>query len=149
MLSRLGVVAIVGLSAAGGFAVSSSDGTLFAQPATTQWDGVYTLEQAERGERLYTDHCASCHGAELDGGDRAPGLAGDEFSFNWDGATFRELFELTSYSMPQDDPGSLSAQQNADVLAYMLHKGNYPVGAEELPTDLEQLDALAFVATRP
>ncbi len=31
----------------------------------------------------------------------------------------------------------------------MLHKGNYPVGEEELPTDVEQLDTLVFVAMRP
>lgn len=28
-------------------------------------DGVYTQEQAKRGEMLYATYCANCHGAEL------------------------------------------------------------------------------------
>ena len=32
------------------------------------WDGVYTEEQAKRGEELYRKECASCHGYTLVGG---------------------------------------------------------------------------------
>ncbi len=52
-------------------------------------------------------------------------------------------------SMPQNDPGSLSQQQNADILAYMLQQGSYPAGTTELPTDLTQLEALKFLETKP
>lgn len=115
----------------------------------SQWDGVYTAEQAARGASLYDAHCASCHGADLNGINRAPAVAGDEFGANWDGATLGELFELLQYSMPQDDPGSLSAEQNADILAHMLQRGGYPAGPSALPPDVETLHTLRFVATRP
>jgi len=34
--------------------------------ADTPATGTYTDEQFERGEALYTQQCAQCHGAELD-----------------------------------------------------------------------------------
>ena len=51
--------------------------TVHAQPPTTSvWDGVYTVEQANRGKGMYAEQCASCHGSELTGGEMAPPLAG-------------------------------------------------------------------------
>ena len=149
MPSRPALSALIGLAAAGFFTVIGPDGTLSARQATSQWDGVYTMEQATRGQVLYDDQCASCHGAELNGEGRAPGLAGGVFSANWDDLTLGDLFEQMRLSMPQNDPGSLNRQQNADILAYMLHKGSYPTGQMELPADLEVLETLKFVATKP
>jgi len=137
------------LAAAHFFTAVGPNGPLSAQQAKSQWDGVYTSEQAQRGQVLYDDQCSSCHGMELNGGERAPALAGDEFSFNWHDATLGELFEMMSISMPQNDPGSLSPRQNANILAYMLHKGNYPTGQTELASDLEVLKTVKLVATKP
>src|SRR5438876_3128832 len=44
-------------------------------PATESrsvWDGVYTEEQAKRGESIYRKECAVCHGDMLTGGESAP-----------------------------------------------------------------------------
>lgn len=122
---------------------------LSAYQARSPWDGVYTVEQATRGQVLYDEQCASCHGSELNGGSRAPSLAGDEFSANWNNATLGDLFEYQRFSMPQNDPGSLSPQENADILAYMLQKGHYPPGATELSTDIEDLKTVTLLATTP
>ena len=149
MKSRLALSAIIGLAAADFFTAIGPDGTLSARQAKSQWDGVYTSEQAKRGQVLYDDQCSSCHGAELNGGERAPSLAGGEFSANWNDFTLGDLFEEMSFSMPQNDPGTLNPQQNADILAYMLHKGTYPTGPTELATDLEVLKTVKFVATKP
>ena len=45
-------------------ALGASYSALRAQEAEphTVWDGVYTAAQATRGEGLYGQHCASCHG---------------------------------------------------------------------------------------
>jgi len=40
--------------------------TIRAQERTV-WDGIYTDEQATRGEALYGEHCVRCHGATLQG----------------------------------------------------------------------------------
>ena len=149
MKSRLALSAIIGLAAADFFTAIGPDGTLSARQSKSQWNGVYTSEQSKRGQVLYDDQCSSCHGAELNGGERAASLAGGEFSANWNDFTLGDLFEEMSFSMPQNDPGSLSPQQNADILAYMLHKGTYPTGPAELATDLEVLKTVKFVATKP
>ena len=52
-------------------------------------------------------------------------------------------------SMPQNNPGSLSRQQNADILAAMLKKGNYPTGKTELPTQTEMLNQYKFTSQKP
>ena len=103
--------------------------TVHAQPPTKSiWDGVYTDEQATRGKALYSEKCASCHGGELTGGEMAPPLAGGEFMAGWDGLTIGDLFERIRISMPQNAPGSLSGQQNADILAFMFSANKFPAG---------------------
>ena len=108
------------------------------------WDGVYTTEQAKRGETLYGQSCASCHGTTLEGGEMAPPLAGGQFNSNWNGLSLGDLFERTRISMPQNNPGSLSRAQYADVLAYMLSAGSFPAGKVELPREVEILRQIAF-----
>src|SRR5260370_22784361 len=84
-------------------------------PSRSVWDGVYTAEQAKRGQGLYNTQCASCHGDTLGGGESAPALAGAEFMSNWSGLTVGDLFERTRTSMPQSKPGSLSRELNAHI----------------------------------
>src|SRR2546423_11279807 len=82
------------------------------------WDGVYSADQAKRGQALYNAQCASCHGDTLTGGESAPPLAGGEFLSNWSGLSVGELFDRTRSTMPQNKPGSLSRAANAEILAY-------------------------------
>lgn len=132
----------IGLAAMAAFTAS-------AEQAQSQWDGVYTAEQAKRGEALYAEKCSSCHGPEMAGGEMAPGLAGGEFTANWNDLSVGDLFERIRISMPQNNPGSLSRQQNADVLAFMFAKGSYPAGKADLATQTEVLNTIKFLATKP
>ena len=115
-----------------------------APPSRSVWDGVYTAEQSKRGEPLYGQHCASCHGTMLEGGEMAPALAGGAFSANWNGLSLGDLFERIRISMPQNSPGSLSRQQYVDILAVMLGGGEFPRGKTELPRETEVLKQIAF-----
>jgi mono/diheme cytochrome c family protein len=146
MKVKIAIVALFGF-AAGVFGVGAND-TLSAQQKT-QWDGVYTEEQAKRGEPLYAEKCSSCHGPDMNGGEMAPGLTGGEFTANWNDLTLGDLFERMRISMPQNNPGSLSRQENADILAAILKKANYPAGQTELPTQTEMLNMYKFMATKP
>jgi mono/diheme cytochrome c family protein len=123
--------------------------TLSAQAVTSQWDGVYTVEQAKRGEQLYDKKCSSCHGTDLNGGLHAPALVGSGFTPNWNNVSLYDLFERMRTSMPEDEPGSLSRRQTADIVAFMLQKGEYPAGTSELPTEAEILQTYKFFALRP
>jgi mono/diheme cytochrome c family protein len=148
MKVKIAIVAMFGLAAAGAFRGVGANDALSAQQKT-QWDGVYTEDQAKRGEPLYAEKCSSCHGPDMNGGEMAPGLAGGEFTANWNDLSLGDLFERMRISMPQNNPGSLSRQQNADILAAILKKGNYPAGTAELPTQTEALNTYKFVATKP
>jgi cytochrome c len=108
------------------------------------WDGIYTHEQAERGKQLYSDACASCHGPELTGGEMAPPLVGGDFMADWNGLSVGDLFERIRISMPQNAPGSLTGQQNADILAFMLEANKFPTGSTELPKEAMILKSIKF-----
>ncbi len=144
---RHAVVAILALAAAA--TLRSKVGAQEPQVSRSVWDGVYTAEQAKRGEAMYGQFCGTCHGPTLNGGEMAPALTGGDFGSNWNGLTLGDLFERIRVSMPQNDPGRLSRQQNADSLAFVLSAGRFPVGPTELPRDGEILKQIKFEATKP
>jgi S-disulfanyl-L-cysteine oxidoreductase SoxD len=114
----------------------------------TVWDGVYTAEQAKKGEALYATNCASCHGLGLTGGESAPPLTGGEFLSNWSGLTLGDLFERIRTSMPADRPGKLTREQNANILAHLLRVGDFPAGTAELSTQTEALKQIRIEAVK-
>jgi mono/diheme cytochrome c family protein len=120
-----------------------------AQTSKSVWDGVYTEEQAKRGAALYKQWCSSCHGAELEGGEMAPGLVGGGFTSNWNGLTIGDIFDRTRTTMPQDSPGALSREQVADITAFVLSMNKFPAGSTELATQSEMLKQIKFEATKP
>lgn len=119
------------------------------QPTASVWDGVYSEEQSGRGQTLYTKECASCHGSSLNGGETAPPLTGSAFMANWSGLTVGDLFERMRVSMPEGRPGTLSRQQNADILAYILNVNQFPAGKTELARDTDRLRQIRFLAEKP
>src|SRR5579864_2535017 len=118
-------------------------------PKTSVWDGIYTNDQANRGKQLYADACASCHGPELTGGEMAPPLVGGDFTSDWNGLSVGDLFDRIRISMPQNAPGSLTGQQNADILAFMLQANKFPSGTTELAKDAMMLKGLKFETKQP
>lgn len=118
-------------------------------PTRSVSEGVYTAEQAMRGDALYKEQCASCHGDMLEGSGPMPPLVGPDFAKNWEGKTVWELFEKTHTSMPATAPGTLTEQQTADVLAYMLSVAKYPAGATELAGTMEPLNQIKLEAPPP
>ena len=113
------------------------------------WDGVYTEAQAVRGEKVSVEHCARCHGQTLTGAEAAPALVGDLFNANWEGVPLGDLLERIRVSMPLDMPGSVSRQQNVDVIAYMLKLGKIPAGTVDLAPDPAVLGQITFQSNRP
>lgn len=111
-------------------------------PKDSVWDGVFSEAQAKRGEALYGEQCAACHGQDLAGGEMAPGVVGADFYSGWMDLTLGDLSDRIRISMPQNNPGSLSQAQTADVLAFMLSRSSYPSGADELASQAEYLNAI-------
>ncbi len=120
-----------------------------AAASRTVWDGVYTEEQAKRGEPIYRKECAACHGDMLTGGESSPPLTGGAFLANWNGLTMGDLFDRIRKTMPQSAPGRLTRQQDADILAFMLSVNKFPAGKTELYRQLEMLKEIRFEAMKP
>ena len=109
-------------------------------------DGIYTQEQASRGAEEYAARCASCHSADLRGNSNSPSLIGLSFMFIWEGRTLGELFVKMSNEMPTDQPGSLSQQSYAAILAFILKSNDFPAGGKELASNADALESINISA---
>ena len=111
-------------------------------PKKTIWDGVYTKEQAGRGRATYTHTCSYCHGTDLTGGEvageLAPDLKGVYFILRWTGSLSDLFIKIDDY-MPKDDPGSVSSEDTADIIAYLLQSNQAQAGESEIPPDREKV----------
>ena len=119
--------------------LAAATGGVQAAQGKSSNDGVYTVEQAKRGEALYKEQCATCHGDNLEGSGPMPPLAGKDFLTNWSGKTVGDLFEKTHATMPATAPGTLAPVQAAEITAHLLATGKYPAGTTELDSKIETL----------
>ena len=127
---------ICGVARAHGIAFEA---TLAAQGETTIWDGVYTDDQAIRGQRVYEQECAACHLDDLMGDGIAPALIGSSFFFRWSDLSVGDMYVAIRTTMPQGAPASLSPAGYIDISAYLLQMNKVPSGDTELPTDTDDL----------
>jgi polar amino acid transport system substrate-binding protein len=96
---------------------------------------LYSEAQAEQGKQVYAQNCSACHGDQLQG-KSAPAIAGTAFLkkahlLGWSVADMRNIIVT---QMPRDNPGSLSPDQYAAVIAFLLDKDCYPAGQSKFPT---------------
>jgi mono/diheme cytochrome c family protein len=140
----------LGLAAiASGNAIVRAEAQQNSTTAQTVWDGVYTADQSQRGEKVAAAACASCHGDKMVGSDVGPALLGEGFVSNWSGSTARDLFEKIQQTMPADGPGTLKPQQYADLLAYIFQINSFPAGSVEIAADPTALKLVTIKATKP
>ena len=119
-----------------------------AAASRSVWDGVYSKAQATRGQTVYGEECARCHGPNLGGGEASPALVGEDFIGKWRGRTAGDLFEEIRTTMPTDDPGHLSRRQYADAMAYILSANNFPAGEKDLSSTLADLNDIRIEAKK-
>jgi mono/diheme cytochrome c family protein len=119
-------------------AMVSSSLTVHAGQARTAQEGVYTDAQAKRGQDLFTGRCVSCHGRELQGLEGPP-LTGGEFLKVWAPKPLSDLVTKIQNTMPDDNPGTLTRPEAADLVSYILQAGKFPPGRTELATTDEAL----------
>ena len=122
---------------------------VFAGQARTVWSGVYTETQAYRGEKVADTTCIGCHGPDLDGGDSGPKLIGEAFLANWSSQPVSELFKWIREAMPPEAPGSLSKEDAAAVIAYILKQNKMPAGKQPLPTESDELRRIQMTEVKP
>ena len=115
-----------------------------AEQGKTAKEGVFSAAQAKRGEGVYQEQCAACHGGDLSGGG-APGLAGGDFLGFWDKTPVADLVEKIATSMPATAPGSLTRAQAADLTSFILLSNKFPAGEAELGSDADVLKTITIV----
>jgi cytochrome c5 len=96
--------------------------------------GVYSAEQASEGAQVYARRCAMCHGARLEGTVETPELVG-KFVADWADRPLVNLYDYLARAMPQNAPGTLTPQDNARLLAFLLQANGAPAGKASLPAD--------------
>ena len=102
----------------------------------------FTADQATKGKALYQKHCATCHGARLEGEQVSPALTGARFDQMWRGKSAGVLsFHLRRMPPePVDAPGGLGDEIYANILAFILQTNGLAPGETALPTDLASLE---------
>ena len=110
-----------------------------AQSPASVKDGVYTAAQADRGEKIYQQACASCHALETKGKvtSDAPGpdLAGDEFVLRQTGRAVWVITRIIKDRMPNDFSLEMTEPMALDLTAYILKVNKFPDGKAELTAD--------------
>lgn len=107
------------------FAMATADTAVGEQtPGRTTNSGVYTAAQAERGKKVFEAKCTACHDTAR--------FTGEAFIDPWAGKPLKDVWDIASGTMPEDNPGSLPQQDYGDILAYFLHLNEFPTGEAEL-----------------
>jgi mono/diheme cytochrome c family protein len=119
-------------------------------PSQSVRDGVYTTGQANAGKSAYIEKCASCHGAMAGATpDMAPLLNDYVFQDTWKNRSVGELFERIRMTMPQSEPGTLSPQRTAEIVAYILSANELPAGDRPLGDEVEALKQIRMDPVQP
>jgi uncharacterized protein len=111
----------------------------------TIWDGVFTDQQAQRGQQVYQRACAACHLDSLQGDDVSPSLVGKGFLARFTGQSAHEMVQNLRASMPQNAPDSLGDRAYIDLVSYLLKVNGSKTGSLELPLDVAELEKIAIV----
>ncbi len=77
---------------------------------TSVQDGVYSKEQAQRGEKLFTEICMVCH--------QPNEFSQSGYMDGWSGQTVNDLVEFIRSTMPEDNPGRLKRTEYIDIVAF-------------------------------
>lgn len=106
-------------------------------PARTQGkstaDGVYSAEQAAKGKEIYGQACESCH--------QPAKFSGAEFTRAFGNRPLSDI-DGAMAEMPMDNPGSLSRDDVAALIAYFLSMNKYPAGPAPLSGELDALKSI-------
>ena len=111
-----------------------------ASAERTTLSGIYTEAQVVRGEDTYYGSCVNCHPKGT--------YSGASFKANWVGKSLADLYDWVLNRMSKSDPGTLTPEQSADVIAYILKENRMPSGQATLPTDAAVLRTIRIELPR-
>ena len=84
---------------------------LIAAPcAVADGSAFFSSSQVSQGRWEFSQKCAVCHGAQLQGGG-APALKGREFVAQWNGKSLKDFYNYVHSNMPLGQGGELDSQE--------------------------------------
>jgi cytochrome c5 len=118
----------------------------------------YSAAQAKRGKAVYDQNCSKCHLQNLQGScpgenvrvsspyvcaseGSTPPLVGDAFKARW--YSVGDLYARVRWSMPANNVGGLSADDNLAVIAFLLQSNGFPAG-KDLTDDSNAMKAMVL-----
>jgi mono/diheme cytochrome c family protein len=112
---------------------------VFAQapnPSSTR-DGIFSVQQVERGRESFLWDCMDCHEMEEFTGVGA-------YLEQMDGEPLWDVFEFIWTEMPEDRPAWLEPEEYADILSYILSVYGLPAGGTDMPVDETSLRSIVI-----
>lgn len=106
------------------------------QEPTSTLDGIFTTEQASRGEGLFNTHCVRCHSIQE--------FSGPAYETIWAGVPLSALYLRIANTMPLDQPGSLGTTEATAITSHILAANGMPAGSEPLGGDVEWLTGITL-----
>ena len=103
-------------------------------PTKTTNDGVYTAAQAARGKSVFEAKCTGCH--------EPARFTGEAFFEAFNDKPMKDIWDVASGTMPEDNPGSLKQQEYGDILAYFLALNEFKTGDTELAGNAAAMAAI-------
>lgn len=104
-------------------------------------DGDGAASQADQiaaGREVYAAECAQCHGQNGEGGSGPLLIGGNKRIASYQ--TTKRLYDYVSTTMPFDQPGSLTADQYWNVIAYLLDANELLPADTVLGPDTEPIE---------
>ena len=91
---------------------------------------MYTQAQAKRGEGVYTQQCATCHGDDLKGKedlkpDPSPSLTGPDLGIGFNDVTLDMLADRIRTLDAEGQAQHADREQVADVVSFILSKNGH------------------------
>ncbi|MDQ8160632.1 MAG: cytochrome c [Gemmatimonadota bacterium] len=102
---------------------------------------LYSEAQATDGAAVWTKTCAGCH--------ESKDVTSADFRTKWVGRSLFELYEQIRTTMPDDAPGTLSADEYLNSVAYILKLNGLPAGETKLVADSATMSGLKFELPAP
>ena len=130
LAAMLGVIALSGIDRA----ASAQDPP---QPLS------FTLAQATTGKAAYSQHCAACHGQDLEGSGPALALKGSAFQAKWGDKTALTLLQAIE-RMPPGQAAKIAPTDRIALLAFVLQANGAAAGDRPLASDPAKLGQLSL-----
>ncbi|HEY0875406.1 MAG TPA: cytochrome c [Vicinamibacterales bacterium] len=117
------------------FAFTAASAYVAPAQKTTN-DGVYTKAQADGAKKQFETICADCHPFTVAAKKKPKDLPlGDEpFFDSWSGRPLSEMITLIALTMPNDGSATVTDEEAANLVAYILQQNGYPAGSVPLTT---------------